>query len=236
MHNSYDIPATSEWNTIPLQDQTFYSLSWVSDSFKLLKSPYRTDCRDYRISSQYLSRRDCIRKCKLNASLDKCGAIHEDIDLKRDEPPVLFGGQNIEKCIEQIDFEAICHKECRHHDCVINFYQPVIVSSYDHDENQIPIPITTVEFVFPVKPETAYYHEPKLATIEFICYLASTFSMWFGVSIYSLYYLFNMCLFNDEMRKQIFKHIRLSNDKRKVTRKIFLYSQIFTTSPIKVYN
>ena len=45
--------------------------------------------------------------------------------------------------------------------------------------------MTMVEFVLPTEPETAFIHRPRIETVEFICYLASTVSLWFGVSMLS---------------------------------------------------
>ena len=186
LHNSFDIPSSNEWNAIALNALKLFQVTWRLYSFRLLKNPYRTNCKDYRLSSEYLSRRDCIRKCKLNISLNECQSIFEGIDLGRNEPSVLFGGSDQKHCIERIDLDTICRKQCHYLDCTIDYYRPLKFNKYERNT-------TTLQLIFPTKPETVYYHEPKTATIEFICYLASTFSMWFGLSIYSVRYLFTFC-------------------------------------------
>ena len=185
MHNPYDMPASIEWNAIPLAMNNLYQVTWSLNSFSLLEAPYRTNCRNYRKSSEHLSRRDCIRKCKLNTSVDKCGVILEGIDIRKGEPSVLFGSADDKQCVEKIDFETICRKECSHYDCLIDYYQPAQVNYY-------PFSKTYLVLVSPTKPETKFYHEPKLEPVEFMCYLGSTLSTWFGLSVYSFYYLCKM--------------------------------------------
>ena len=151
------------------------------DSFQLLESPYRTDCKFYRTSSSYLSRKDCIRKCKLRVSIEKCGYIWGDIDLMRDEKSVFFGDIHNQSCIEDIKFLTICSKECPHSDCNIEYYEPILIVEYAYNYEY---EYSSLHLEIPKKPETAYFHEPRIETIEFICYLASTVGLWFGLSFY----------------------------------------------------
>ena len=123
------MPSSDDWNAIELNDDMRSRITWKLNAFRLLESPYRTNCKNYRTTSKHLSRRDCIRKCKLNASITICGSILSGIDLLRGEPPVLFGNESIKACIKNIDFDSICSKECPHSDCNIEFYEPVLTVS-----------------------------------------------------------------------------------------------------------
>ena len=128
LHNSYDMPVSSEWNGfVELGYHHWMRLSWKLQSFRLLGSPYRTNCRHYRASSEHLSRKDCIRKCRINTSLKMCKVIHEGVDVYRDDPVVYFAQNSDVDCIKGIDFDAICEKECPHYDCAIDYYEPVVL-------------------------------------------------------------------------------------------------------------
>ena len=185
-HHSDDMPSSYNWNAVEMKKLHQLRVDWKLYSFRLLESPYPTNCQNYKTSSPYLSRRDCIRKCKMNASLTNCKVIHKGIDVQRDDPVVHFAQRSDCDCIKNIDFDTICEKECPHYDCAIDYYKPVRVHNAPDNRGFMTLTI-------PTDPETAFYHEPKLETIEFICYLASTFGMWFGLSFFSLSDLFSFC-------------------------------------------
>ena len=207
LHNSFVMPSGSSWDRVQVKPKRQYIYTWDLGAFRLLQSPYPTDCRDYRSSSKYLSRRDCIRKCKLNASNTTCNAIYEGIDIQRDDPPVLFDTNGT--CAAQIDFDAICTKKCSNLDCAIDYYE--LISQHDTNYTQCNGTCARLDLTIPTKPETAYYHEPRIELVEFICYLASTANMWFGLSIYSLNYLFIVC------RNKIVDHGRKISKTRKLS-------------------
>ena len=212
LHNSYDLPSGDNWNGLQVRQKRQYKYTWNLAAFRLLQRPYPTDCRDYRSSSKYLSRRDCIRKCKLNANNITCNAIYDGIDIYRDDPPVLFDANRT--CVAQIDFNTICIKKCPNLDCVIDYYE--LITQHDEKFN-CSGNCARLDLTIPTKPETAYHHEPRIELVEFICYLASTASMWFGLSIYSLIYV--LTLFRNRMADQgrkIIKNRKLShlNDKK----------------------
>ena len=108
MHNSYDVPSSNNWNHVKLIGKTKYSLSWNLGAFRLLESPYRTNCRNYKTSTEYLSRKDCIRNCKMNASLTNCKVIYNGIDIQRGEPSLPFAVPEVKECISKIDLDTIC--------------------------------------------------------------------------------------------------------------------------------
>ena len=176
------MPSSNDWNAVEIRKEYKYRITWKLEAFQLLESPYRTDCKVYSTSSPYLSRKDCMRSCKLRVSIDKCGYILDGIDLFRDEKSVPFGDIKKNSCIKVIDFDLICSKECPHSDCTVEHYE-LISSKYKGND--------TFYLQIPTKPETAYFHEPRIQTIEFICYLASTVSIWFGLSVYSVLHLLN---------------------------------------------
>ena len=182
MHNSYDLPSSAEWKAAAIYRNHHVKLSWKLHSFRLLEKPFKTDCLNYRLNSKHVSRKACIRDCKIKTCLKECHSIDNTIDLYREDPVMNFSTSNEAWCIKQLDFDKICLKECPHYDCLIDYYIPVVV----HDDYPHGLPL---ELNIPTKPETTFHLEPKFETIEFICYLASTFGMWFGFSLLELYSL-----------------------------------------------
>ena len=130
--------------------------------------------------------------CKIRVSIDECGVLYDGIDVMRSDPIVNFVEENDtqKECFYKLNYTDICAKRCPHFDCSIDHYKPVIL----HKSNRkLPkYPGTLLQIQIPTEPETSYSHKPRIELVEFICYLASTFNMWFGFSIYSLYNLFTI--------------------------------------------
>ena len=182
MHNSYDLPSSAEWKAASIYKNKRVKVSWKLRSFKLLEKPFETDCLDYRLNTKHLSRKACIRDCKIKTSIKECQVIDNTIDLFKEDPVMNFSSSNEAWCIKQIDFDTICEKECPHYDCNIDYFEPITI-------HEIYAPDMPLEINIPTKPETAFHIEPKFETIEFICYIASTFGIWFGFSLFQLHSL-----------------------------------------------
>ena len=187
--NNSDIPIKSrEFNMIEIFKGYHYRISYDMMSYKLLESPYPTNCQNYRKTSDYYSQKDCIRKCKLNTSLTNCGSIGYEVNVIKGEPSVRFTTGSEGKCIEKIDFNMICTKMCPKIDCIIKYYKPKFISlpaALDKKNNHVEM-----EFYVSNEPEHTFIHKPRIELIEFICYIASTLSIWFGFSMISIYYGF----------------------------------------------
>ena len=167
-HDSLTLPQSNEFNMYKIDKKTFNLLTWKLSSFRLLESPYQTNCKDYGLSGQYLSRKDCIRKCKLRVSIDECGVVFKGIDIERGESPVIFGrnsNQSEQACFNKLNYTNICTKSCPHYDCAINYYQPIVL----HQSIRNNRPDTLLQIIIPYKPETSYHHQAKFKLVEFIC-------------------------------------------------------------------
>ena len=128
LHSGFILPDSDGWNSYEVRKHTFNMITWKLSSFRLLESPYQTNCKDYRVNGQYLSRTDCIRKCKIQISVDKCGVIYKGIDLMRSDPHVWFGdNRNVtqKECFYGLNFTDVCGKRCSHFDCSIDHYKTV---------------------------------------------------------------------------------------------------------------
>ena len=201
MHNTYDLPSSVEWKAVAIHHNHHFKLSWILHSFRLLEKPYETNCLNYRLNSKHMSRKACIRDCKIKTSLKECHVVDNTIDLYKEDQAMNFSMVEEAWCIKQIDFDTICRRECPHYDCLIDYYKPIVI----HDYFGIQLPL---EISIPNEPETAFHLEPKFQTIEFICYLASTLGIWFGFSFLELFTLINLC---QQYLSKIFKLFSLVN-------------------------
>jgi hypothetical protein len=211
LHDPLTMPQSNEWNKFEVRRQTFNLITWKLSSFKLLESPYPTNCIDYRLTTKYRSRKDCIRKCRIGLSTEKCGVNMKGNDIERGEPTVLFGNSKKQSCYNTLNFTGVCIKRCPHYDCVINYYKPVLL--HKAVRNQKTSPGTLLQIQIPSEPETSFSHSPKIELVEFICYMASTLNMWFGFSMYSFYYLFTAC--RSRVSAEMSKHKNVLFEKKK---------------------
>ena len=190
LHDGLTLPQSNDFNKYEILKKTYNLITWKLSSFRLLESPYQTNCKDYRQSTEYLSRKDCIRKCKIGVSVNKCGVIYEGIDLMRNDATFRFvdkGNISQKDCLDNPNLSEICSQICPHIDCAINYYKPVVFHNASRKDKQTD---TLFQIMNPYEPEQSYHHQPRIKPVEFVCYLASTINMWFGFSLYSLYYLF----------------------------------------------
>ena len=178
----------------------YHRVTWKITSIKLLPRPYKTDCKDYTTTTEYISRDDCFKKCKLQLNNHKCRAVFQGDSIRKDEPGIIFSEPN--DCSKKIDFFSICNKRCKQTECNFEYYRPVLLREFCCYSDNIG---TVMNLVIPSEPQITFNHEPKLRKVEFICYLASTISMWFGISFYSLYFMLK------SFRCALFKKNKLAN-------------------------
>ena len=166
-----------------MRNNFYYSVTYTYNFYQLLESPYPTDCKNYYLSSKYISRTDCIRKCKIKVSLELCGSISKDISVYSGEEGILFANTSGENCADTISFRKHCLKMCPKVDCFLQYYRTIKSSEYPGKlvDNYTRIDITT-----PVEPDTTFFHKPKIELIEFLCYVASMLSVWFGFSLITI--------------------------------------------------
>ena len=182
IHDPHDIPSSYEWNAIQLEKGSRSTVEFTVNSYHLLKSPYHTNCLDYS-QTEYLSRKDCIRKCKINRSVDKCGVVSHEMDVYKDEPNVRFAQTEVElNCVKGLGLKRKCPQMCPKNDCFKQHYTEKLISRLNLNSNH-----SILKLAFSTDPQIAHHHKPKLETIEFLCYFASILSLWFGVSMISTF-------------------------------------------------
>jgi len=170
-----------------LKQSHWYTITYSLRTYHLLESPYPTDCINYHKNTEYLSRRDCKRKCMIRRSLSKCNVIFEEINVFKWENNIRFANTTDEiKCSKNLDLNQYCSRNCSHMDCIKTYYKPVFLTNDASEEKEIRI-----DWVIPFEPETIFWHKPRIELIEFLCYIAAILSLWFGFSILSIYFWLN---------------------------------------------
>ena len=173
-----------EWNSITVKKGFYYALTYSYQSFHLLKKPYSTDCIDYKLDTGLFSRKDCIRKCSLKTGIDFCGVVPTDVEVYRGEPDVRFANSSLEKnCIENLNISQNCLNVCPNVDCVKTYYK--VMKMTETKLKKTDPQYLWIDLIPPSEPETTFIHKARIETVEFICYIASTVGLWFGLSMYS---------------------------------------------------
>ena len=174
-----------DWNSINLKANHHYEITYTEMSYELLPSPYATNCIDYRLKMGAKSRADCIRKCKIKNSFEKCDVISHEIDVYSGEQNVIFAQTDEEfNCTKLLYLDEQCLNDCANYDCFKQYMEMKIIEEkntsgkYDH--------VNLVSIWLPFKPKSTFIHRPSIETVEFLCYLASTLSLWFGFSVISV--------------------------------------------------
>ena len=186
IHSVNEQISSYDWNSINLKANHHYEIIYTQKSYKLLPSPYATNCIDYSLKRGLKSRNDCIRKCQIRQSMDKCGVIAEGIDVYSGEQNVIFAETDEEfNCTNSLDFDGHCLEECANNDCSKQYIEMKIIEDQELSEEYGNINI--VSLWLPFEPKSTFIHRPSIETVEFLCYLASTLSIWFGFSIISVY-------------------------------------------------
>ena len=182
-HNEKDQVSSYEWNNFHFEPGFEYTLSYKVKTFRLLPSPFPTDCIDYREETDSKSHKDCIRKCKVRQALSKCGGLYRNMDVFEGEPNVTFVSKRRKNCVWNLKLNEICLSECPRYDCFKQHIELFCLNEKSFDEPQI---YNKFKLLTPFEPKTVYEHRPSFETIEFLCHWASTISLWFGLSVISV--------------------------------------------------
>jgi hypothetical protein len=185
------MPTGQGWNTIQIKHFHSYLLTFSTKTYKLLPKPYSTDCIDYSINTEHISQQDCIRKCRIRESFIKCNSFPNETNLYEWEvESIAHNKMNPNnECIDKIHLKEICNNFCPHMDCIKHYIKPKLVGSGPTED--LSWRTTGIGISFLTEPKQIYEYKPKMETIEFLCYIASILSLWFGFSIISLDDWFN---------------------------------------------
>jgi len=170
---------------------TEYYFEYKKTIIKSLPKPYDTDCYDYR-GMGYKSLTDCIDKCRINAFIEKIYNLWPGAYLQYNESMNSKIVNIFQLFQENPELDQTlakhCKKLCGHRsDCNQEIFELKIKPRF----------ITSDGFFivfFPQNtPDIIYTHSPKILFEEFVSYIASYVSLWFGFSIIMLSNVIHKC-------------------------------------------
>lgn len=217
-------------NYLPLNTTQVFEYSAVE--YNYMTSPYITDCHDYPQQTQYDSREDCLRMCRLNNSLSECGLIPPIVDLlvgKETDIYVHHKSANFSKdpCIKRLRLTVRCEQVCPKMDCHVKQYK--LQMPYNHDGSAYADKGTRL-MIF-ISPWATDVHKQMAKTLwtDLVSALAGIFSLMFGSSATTLtnnvlFYLFENYEKIIESIGRIISRIRsyLRNDVNTRRRQLFI--------------
>jgi hypothetical protein len=146
-----------------------FRVSYNRKAYYLMQPPYSTNCRTYE-SIGYTSRLDCREKCM------------ERVAGKKNRWPTAVPAV-AQVTINTTELRSCPQSLCRMPDCVDEYFSTKL-------ERIAKEPVETqkksIEISLPDLFETHYRYSAKLEMVEYLCYVGSTISMWFGFSIVGL--------------------------------------------------
>lgn len=181
IHNRKYPPSEGQEKLIYTRDKSEEHLSITKTTISLLPSPYITACFDYR-QIGYKSRQDCVHNCKHDYYRQHFGRLYEGsiIEASSDEywNSTLIPRDHLKWMFNN------CTQMCRLENCYNEYYSV----------EEIPIKATlsakSETFILSlyahINYDTTCTHLPKLQFTEFLIYVGSVFSLWFGISMISM--------------------------------------------------
>lgn len=163
---------TISFNVLRLQEMVL-ATSKIRTNF--LPPPYRTNCRDYN-KFKY-GRWGCVFQCRIEQLQKKCSVWPKNVPaLPSCKLPFRMPQDN---CSTFID-EHLCYKKmCHQRPCWGEWYTTTTIFTRERVDQESK----SVFFIRrPMGVEFTYNYNPKLAEIEYVCYVASCFGIWFGIS------------------------------------------------------
>src|ERR1700744_3219033 len=80
-HHKSRRPPMTQVTPIIIQGKSNKKIEIHSRVESFLKSPYKSNCKDYEIESDYGTRDNCLMKCYLEQGLKRCNVVHDRVLL-----------------------------------------------------------------------------------------------------------------------------------------------------------
>ncbi|KAF7492294.1 hypothetical protein SSS_08620 [Sarcoptes scabiei] len=167
-----------------------YTLSYVKTTTQLLPPPFKTLCRRYETIG-YKTLSHCIVSCKANYFVKEFNGWHPDIPANDDYNLNVYYSKielKENKTLDKFMAERCLNSCSNRQDCHSEYYSMSVIGQFERrqstqakNEN-----LHGIYIYLPSGLNTRYEHSPRLHLIEFICYFASVFSLWFGLSIIAI--------------------------------------------------
>ena len=149
-----------------------------------MPKPYETQCVDYQ-KKGYTSIRDCIYQCRMKYVAEKWPHIWPGTYLNYEERTELNISDTFDFWLrryhEDVQIGDSCKNVCElHSECYSELYE-VFLHKHDRQFNHFYLPIFP-----PNMPDLIYTYSPSIQLVEFLSYLGSTISLYFGFSLVML--------------------------------------------------
>ncbi len=174
----YEIHSRRGISSINHKQPENIKINYKKTLIKLIQKPYSTACVNYK-QFGYNFRSDCIFKCKTDfhkKELNSWPGFYATNDSESD----LFMTERENKSFNLIAGQK-CLKHCgNENDCLKEYY----VQDYRRflkDNISFDIDVAPTQY-----PILIIKHSPKIQFEEFMCYIASITSVWFGFSVIML--------------------------------------------------
>lgn len=172
----YDpVTGTSKYNSFP---STFHNFTKHR-----LRAPYHTDCIDYPKDRGLASRAECMQKCVSKYCQENLGKIPFSViqTVPVSMNHVSYHDIKNETISDSLHhYEDLCNGECSNKDCKSGTVFTVTKPRYTaHDDSKN----LGFNALIPDSPSIHVIFEPRMKLVEYLTFVCSTVSTWFGVSI-----------------------------------------------------
>ena len=179
-HNFVDYPSST--------NESSYFLKYYRVIVNSMPSPYDSDCYEFGTKEKMYFRSSCIDRCKANKLKAEYGQL--SIIYLTDEPQnitMVTNYSNVYNATIDNAFGEQCKTVCPlKTECYTEKYVISLVKNLWHNP--------WVFFVAPDRPDLIYTHSPKILFEEFVSYIASYVSLWFGFSMIGFSNVIHICI------------------------------------------
>ncbi|CAG2108261.1 unnamed protein product [Medioppia subpectinata] len=210
-----------------------YLVNLSNNTVILLPEPYRSACID-RLAGQ--SAADCIVQCLINTQVNRTGNYPYDYLTYDNTSGLRFRSYDGKRKSSHIIDK--CYKICGgNQECYREYYQIVRENKYedwtpgnataDNDEyaNNYKNLSMDFRFMLPTLPALSYRMQPKFSFGEYLLFIGSIFSLWFGLSVLSVGGLVVSCAAN--AHKSRISHVFKVHAVRNVMKVEFLNDEVY---------
>jgi hypothetical protein len=186
LHSRYEMITDSyDDNFVELKFNPYYewNIKYHLTKVQLLYKPYKTSCVDYN-QFGYRSRSECIFKCRINYFRDRYKGWPGNYLTEQSSDEYMYKEIEILKKNESLDLAL--GKKCRN-SCGLNMgcYKEYFTFKANEEINEYGMNSTILIYP-PHLPSLIFTHLPKMQVEEFICFIASIVSLWFGFLVMML--------------------------------------------------
>jgi len=152
---------------------------------QLMPKPYKTSCVDYT-QFGHRSKSDCILKCRIKYFRDHYRGWPGDYLTEQSSDEYMFDITIFEILKKNGSLNLMLGRSCRKfcgfsNDCFKQYFS--FKTSIDQNFDQL----NSILYIYPPDlPTLIFTHSPKIEIEEFICFIASIVSLWFGFSVMML--------------------------------------------------